>query len=315
MKMYFSGAGSFEFGKKVDIALCGPALKYRLMSFATKPSKAINTKYMNLKEKHQGLYMLDSGAFSVWNSGKVIDLNDYVSYIKEYSEVYNYVITLDVIPGKPGQRKVTVKDKSEALKQGIRNTELILEKGVPKDKLLPVFHMGEPFDILEQMAESFGYLCISTVLDRAPAERVAWVRRCYRVLKPVIHKIKVHGLATTTPDLLQAFPWHSVDSAGWAIKAGMGVVSDFTNGKYHEYSADVRVSLHHLTRLGPQHLQGMLDKWHSYGLVKEPTLQWFLKNNTSQLRSYINIFAFNDMVSNSTFRETPYVQGFGLVNS
>ena len=78
-------------------------IRNRLMSYYyMKPS--LTTYYLETYRDNYKHIMIDSGAFSVWNKGTTIDLDDYIIYCLKYINSINYVVNLDVIPGKPGQR-------------------------------------------------------------------------------------------------------------------------------------------------------------------------------------------------------------------
>jgi len=90
--------------------------------------------------------MLDSGAFSAWKTGKQIDIDAYIAYIKyNLDHIHNYV-SLDCIPGKCGiiktQRQVDV-----AAKQSYQNHQYMKHRGLSP---IPVFHRGESFEWLDR---------------------------------------------------------------------------------------------------------------------------------------------------------------------
>jgi len=47
------------------------------------------------------LFMLDSGAYSVWSQGEELDIDDYIRFCLMYPEV-DYYVSLDVILGVKG---------------------------------------------------------------------------------------------------------------------------------------------------------------------------------------------------------------------
>ena len=111
-----------------------------------------NEKMPKIRNKKVEL-MLDSGAFSAWNQGVSISLKDYIDFCLENIEVIDFIVNLDVIPGKGPFIKVTKKDIENSAYEGWKNYETMLDAGIPKEKLIHVFHQGESMDWLERMVD------------------------------------------------------------------------------------------------------------------------------------------------------------------
>jgi len=91
---------------------------------------------------------------------------------------------------------------------------------------LPVFHLGNDESWLERyVEEGYKFICIGGITPNP-----------YTTLKPVLDriwkdiltdeqgmpKVKVHGLACTSYQLLVRYPWYSVDSATWTKLGAWG---------------------------------------------------------------------------------------------
>lgn len=190
------------------------------------------------------LLILDSGAFSVWTQGAAIDLEAYLAFCQSLPDV-SYYVNLDVIPGKPGDKKTLTKETvAESCKQGWRNYRRMIEV-LPKEKVIPVFHQGDPIAWLEKYL-SFGvpYIGISPANDRATgaknrpstvtfanrAEPLSTKIQWLRTLRPYLFDgaghpvVRTHGFAVTSYELMKFWEWHSVDSASWKLAGAWGNV-------------------------------------------------------------------------------------------
>lgn len=138
--------------------------------------------------------MLDSGAYSVMSKGKKIDVQEYISYCKQHGAVYDKIVNLDVISG----------GVTERVDGGKANLQLMRDAGIDA---LPVFHQGEPWSVLEELASSgkvgLGFQrpirCADEFLDE-----------CFSIIPS---STKVHGFAMTNADYTGRYPFDSVDSA------------------------------------------------------------------------------------------------------
>src|SRR5687768_8210814 len=83
-------------------------LRNRLVSYAY--PEQINT-WFKMTGDMPGKIIVDSGAFSAWQTGKVIDIGKYIEYahdVIERGKALNKVVrvvNLDVIPGSVGKSK------------------------------------------------------------------------------------------------------------------------------------------------------------------------------------------------------------------
>lgn len=85
--------------------------------------------------------MIDSGAFSVWKSGASVNLDEYISFCKKYEEDLQVIVALDVIPGNAKDKgRLTKEAIQKACEEGWENYLKMLSAGLPKSKVIPVFH-------------------------------------------------------------------------------------------------------------------------------------------------------------------------------
>jgi hypothetical protein len=170
---------------------------------------------------------LDSGAFSVWTQGAEIDVEVYADFCSQNPEV-SYYVNLDAIPGRAGQSRtrsaIAIEDACE---RGWRNYQAMLRK-LPIDKVIPVFHRGETGKWLKKMID-FGapYIGIGQAVNfGSKANQKKWLDGLADVIvdgagRP---RVKTHGFAVTSFQLMKHFPWHSVDSTSWLKQAAFGTV-------------------------------------------------------------------------------------------
>lgn len=165
--------------------------------------------------------ILDSGAYSAWNIGATIDLDDYIAYIKKNKHLLAHYVNLDVIPGKPGRPR-TQAEVEESAAQSYKNLKYMAKRGL---RPIPVFHQGERWYWLERlMAEGWDYIGISPMADLPSPVVNRWFDEAFTLTtdkggKPII---RTHGFGVTAFKALWRYPWTTVDSTTWATVAGYG---------------------------------------------------------------------------------------------
>lgn len=136
---------------------------------------------------------IDSGAFSAANSGKTIDINEYCRFILETK--VSFYAGLDVI----GDAKKTLDNQKY----------MVNEYGLDP---IPTFHLGcNPEDLRALFDYDYialGGLVFSSGIPRYCDEIWGMILR----EKP---KLKVHGFGLTNIDLMERYPWASVDSSSF----------------------------------------------------------------------------------------------------
>ena len=247
MLTFFAGGLGIEegFGPLFDV------LSNRLVSFHYMTPQLDEYYFYKYRDKFDKI-ILDSGAFSAWNAGATIDLKKYGDYILEHQDQIDYIVNLDVIPAKPGVKKIPKEEIERSASQGFDNYLYLLDRGVKKEKLIHVFHQNEDFKWLEKMLD-FGmeYIGLSPANDRTTQEKMVWLDDCMKYVtndkgEPIV---KWHGFAVTSFRLMLRYPWYSVDSSTWATVAGRGVVfiPRKTNGKWDYTKEPIKLSMSQVT--------------------------------------------------------------------
>lgn len=164
--------------------------------------------------------IIDSGAFSVWNMGGKLDVNEYITFLKEFERdhmsKFNEVwfVNLDVIPGVSGQKVITHQDIRNAADEGFENYLKLRNEGW--DNVIHVFHQGEPMDVLDRLLQTDPeYIGISPSNDSMTKARIDWLTQSFNYIEKTKGYVKTHGFAVTSMNLMSRFPWFSVDSTSW----------------------------------------------------------------------------------------------------
>lgn len=178
----------------------------------------LNTRKMSI--------LLDSGAFSAWTKKVDIDIDAYISFYFQYQKYIEYIVNLDIIPGEFG-RSPSVDEVEISAKEGFKNYRYMLSKGVPKEKLIHVFHQGERFYWLKKMVD-FGvpYIGLSPANTKATSSKIKWLDECMEYVTDTkgFPIVKFHGFAVTAVPIMQRYPWFSVDSTRCVKSAGFGKI-------------------------------------------------------------------------------------------
>lgn len=184
-RIYFAGINDL----KRTRVLLENGFKNFMFTFNRKPSKNM----LNLIRSYEDTeIMLDSGAFSVWNMGKTIDIYKYIEFIKENDiEIY---FNLDVIGDVEGTKK---------------NQKIMEDNGLNP---IPVFHYGEPFEYLDWLVkQGYTYIGIGGTVGKSVQQREKFFNDIYE-RHP---NIDYHALGVTAKVLVEKYNWYSVDSTSW----------------------------------------------------------------------------------------------------
>jgi hypothetical protein len=200
-------------------------IKNRLLSFPYMKGNLIPGYFVDYRENCDSR-MVDSGAFSVWNKGEKVDFDKYVAFCKGHIGYIEHVVNLDVIPGTPGEKNLRLmgEEVERSAAEGRHNYDMMVQDGIPKEKIIHVFHQGEDFKWLKSMVGEMDYIGLSPGNDRTREEKISWLIECMKYVtdaegRPIV---KFHGFAVTSLKIVKLFPWASVDSATWGIAAGLG---------------------------------------------------------------------------------------------
>jgi hypothetical protein len=143
-------------------------------------------------------WVMDSGAYSAFASGKIIDLNEYIEackFLLATDPKLTEVFALDVI----GDSAATLK-----------NTERMWSEGVPA---VPTFHMGGDESYLLHIAKEYPKIAFGGMAGARGKKKVDWCLWAFGLCWPK----RVHGFAAGSRDVVMACPWDSVDTTSWEV--------------------------------------------------------------------------------------------------
>lgn len=189
MKLYYSNLAGvkFEPGEVPPLGV--------LESYA-------NTKKPKPKEWADA-YFMDSGAFSVWRSGKTVKLEDYIAFCKEYRSVFTVYAALDVI------------GDAEA---SFRNYVAMRDAGLDP---MPAFHHGSPLKWVDEYAKLTSHIGLGGIAMMTKRDRATFLRGIFQRY-PDPSKVGFHGFGINDFDILQSFPWKTADATSIHIAARQG---------------------------------------------------------------------------------------------
>jgi hypothetical protein len=145
--------------------------------------------------------LVDSGAFTAFTKGKVIDRDAYCEWLGEISPAISLAISLDVIGDWQATRR-----NHEAMEDVLGN----------QVTLLPAWHLGSPPEELHRLCSRYPYVAIGGCVPYAKRPKVlmAHLTRAHRIASE--HGTELHGLGITGRTSMTALPWRSVDSSSYA---------------------------------------------------------------------------------------------------
>jgi hypothetical protein len=182
------------------------------------PALLVSYYYLGPFLKQQARYryrdwVLDSGAFSAHNSGKAIDLSQYVdTCLRLLAEdpTLTEVFALDQIPASPSPR-----DVAAAMERSLRNTEEMWRQGVPA---IPCYHCGEPEEALLHIAGKYPKIALGGMVAKGGGilsqdAKWVWLEQCFARVWPK----RIHGFGVSGERIVYGLPFHSVDATNWEI--------------------------------------------------------------------------------------------------
>ena len=226
VNIFFAGAGfTYDFGYDIGI-------RKRLLSWHANSEEDIEGYVQGQAAGRESFGIIDSGAFTVWNKGGVINIDDYGDKLLQFLQHFDVAANLDVIPGKQGMaaKDLTREITDDAARQSWANYLILTDKmkanGIDGNRIMPIYHQGESIDWLKRMVDhGCDYIGISPSNDYATGQRALWLDDVYEYLNKLPKLPRTHGYAVTSPVLMRQYPWFSVDSSSWIQLGGYGCVS------------------------------------------------------------------------------------------
>jgi len=147
--------------------------------------------------------LLDSGAYTAFNKGTKISIDEYIAFIHENAKLFDHCINLDVIGNA---------------KDSYRNWKYLKSNGV---NAIPVYHLGTDEKWLVKYLKQTDYISLGAVANLDTTQRMYGLRHIWEKYlqdRNGTPTHKIHGLGLTAIDIASAHPWYSLDSSA-AVKA------------------------------------------------------------------------------------------------
>lgn len=152
--------------------------------------------------------LIDNGAFSVWKKGISIDWDTYYIWITEVWDNIDYFIIPDVIDGTELENNQLIED-------------FFINHSKLKTKALPVWHIDESFERLQELANTFEYVAFGSSGKYATVGNKEWHIRMDEVMRFICDdlgypKVKIHMLRCLNQKIFTKYPFYSGDSTNLA---------------------------------------------------------------------------------------------------
>lgn len=214
--LYFAGWGS----KDADIYLRSKEA-HRLLSWVNEGRVIDWWESDNLAHK----LFIDSGAYSVAHSGRTIEIDDYIKFIKDNPKIKNWA-ELDVIP----YPVLNTETADYCSKKSWENYVYMRER-INHTHILPVFHYGEPKSALCRIlntrvnGELVDYIGVGGRHGFTTAAQINYFKKIFAIIHSSDNpNVKVHAFGITVPAILEKFPFYSADSTTWLQAAINGSI-------------------------------------------------------------------------------------------
>ncbi len=197
----------------------------------------ILVSYYGLKKLIKKIYcdhlFLDSGAFSAFKKNITINVYDFIKFINKTFVKPDVCCSLDDIKSFEVSRSNFLTMKKEGL------------------EVIPCFHIGEPFEILEEYVKE-PYVALGGIAFRRKKERSAWLDIVFS--KYPNHQF--HGFGIQDRNILLRYPWKSIDSSSVHVMARYGGISS----PWGDYKINPQVASKDLIWITPQTI-GKIEEW------------------------------------------------------
>lgn len=166
------------------------------------------------------LFLLDSGAFTMFSSGHNMTEKDWDDYVTKYINFINehdikYFFELDI------DRLVGLKKVEEIRRR--------IEKETGK-KCIPVWHKERGWKYFEKMCKEYDYVAIGGIAKNPNGKQI---EKLFPYFIKFAHqnKCKIHGLGYTSVKGLKKYHFDTVDSTSWTSTGRFGSIPKFKDGK------------------------------------------------------------------------------------
>jgi len=154
-------------------------------------------------------FVLDNGAFSVWKSGGILQVDAYMQWVEEWHRHpgFDWALIPDVIEG--------TEEENDAL----------LAKWPSHLRGVPVWHLHESLDRLSRLAREWPTVALGSSGAWSTPNSAAWWSRMTVVMEHLCDEhgrppCRLHGLRMLDPEVFSRLPLASADSTNAAVNSG-----------------------------------------------------------------------------------------------
>lgn len=164
---------------------------------------------------------MDSGAFSMFTLGIDVNLDAYADYLERSKWYIHVASNVDAI-GRNVERKSYENQKYlESLRLSV--------------PVQPVHHARDGDEWLKRyIDEGYDYIFLGGMVPESTPYLVEWLDHVwdkYLALPDGTARVKVHGFGLTTWQLMERYPWYSVDSTSWVQIGVFGGILMYHGGR------------------------------------------------------------------------------------
>jgi len=207
VKVYFAGVNMYQFPKILwDAGARHIMLNYRDVG-AFERKNTFEKLLKHLSEYEFEMY-LDSGAWPAFARNTPIDVKDYAEFLHKYSHHFKEYFNLDVI----GDFDATWDNQDYLEGEGLEP--------------VPVFQYGTPLEVLRIVVRKYSFIGLGGMVPVPRKQLRQWLDYVFYDKEGSLRfpDIRFHGLGLTTANLLQEFPFDSVDSSTWLVAKRFGEI-------------------------------------------------------------------------------------------
>lgn len=219
---------------------------------------------------YKGKFFIDSGAFTMWTKGKLINVDEYIDFINQRSDFIDLYGQVDFIPGDI-IKGATQQQVEEAAQKTWENYLYMRPKMKKPEGLLYTFHVGEPYRYLKQALEwvddkgnHIPYIALGGMVGKPMPIKEQFLDTCFEIIKSSSNpNVKTHAFGMTSFDLLEHYPITSADSTSYIMTAINGGI--MTSSGIIDVSSKKNYNCNHFSYLDDKYIEHFNKGIKKYG--------------------------------------------------
>ena len=150
--------------------------------------------------------ILDNGAFSIWKKGIEVDWNKFYLWVETVVDKIDFFFIPDVIDGTEEENNHLIAD--------------YFLRG--KTKGVPIWHVNESLERLDNLMNSFDYIAIGSAGEYSQLNTPKWNSKMHEAMTVICDnkgfpKVKIHMLRCLDSRIFTKYPFYSGDSTNVAM--------------------------------------------------------------------------------------------------